>query len=274
MLEWMLKQNLYQRLGYYFSYLWNYWFLYCPVLETSGFHAQVSLSRFFDGVCGSLKMVCQCQNLGLVRELEAQHRLGLHIESSVKFFLDVIDLLEGAGHAQIDAADDEQVARSKRMCNYVGPYLQENLGWRLEESARKTSIGQHVQAEITEMISSVDSVESVDHVESRLLLRGYIFQPWEKFAKHFNNRARRLLHASRDDHISPTSMKGWYTKDLPAIQPAIAAELNSTHWIILPKMFWLSPAAAVPHRDENLNQQVYRLSMNEEVHGSLDPANR
>ncbi|CAJ1395610.1 unnamed protein product [Effrenium voratum] len=101
-----------RRLGFYAAALTQFWLENGPSWDTRRSLSAVPLSSGRSRItAGQLKLVC-------LRPREA-----LHVESSVKFFA--------------DASSEE--APDLGTSSYVGPFLHENLAWRLAEARRKVT---------------------------------------------------------------------------------------------------------------------------------------
>eukprot|EP00434_Breviolum_minutum_P018130 symbB.v1.2.015993.t1/scaffold1193.1/size133507/12 len=138
----------------------------------------------------------------------------LHVESSVKFFAD---------------ATSEAPQMPPCTSSYVGPFLHENLAWRLAEARRKVTCTE--SASVQEFLrKELGDVQ----IRSVYLLKGFIFQPLDHFLT-----SRRLRDPPTE--LNPECSTGWYTTD---IKDVVAKMAPGARMAVLPKLFWLSPVVA------------------------------
>ncbi|CAE7424040.1 mut-7 [Symbiodinium sp. CCMP2592] len=206
LLENLEAQSGVKRLGFYAAALTQFWLEEGPGWNTQRTLSAVQLSSGTNSrqTAGQLKLVC-------LRPREA-----LHVESSVKFFA--------------DASDAEPKLKSCAS-SYVGPFLHENLAWRLAEARRKitstrsSSVQEYLQKEFGDV-----SVRSV------YFLKGYIFKPLEDFW----SVPGRLLRDPPAE-VNAACATGWYTTQVSEAMKAVSPDARLA---VLPKLFWLSPAVA------------------------------
>ncbi|CAE7032995.1 mut-7 [Symbiodinium natans] len=205
LLENLESQSGVKRLGFYAAALTQFWLEEGPGWNTKRTLSAVQLSTGAQSrqTAGQLKLVC-------LRPGEA-----LHVESSVKFFAD-------ASHAE----------PKLKSCasSYVGPFLHENLAWRLAEARRKitSTRSASVQAYLQKEFGDVA-------VRSVYFLKGYIFKPLEEFWSW----GRHLRDPPAE--VNADSATGWYTTQVSQAMEAISP---GARLAVLPKLFWLSPAVA------------------------------
>jgi len=200
------EQQSIKRLGFYAAALTQYWLQHGPGWNTSKVLSSVQLSAAGDSkqTAGQLKLVIQ-------RPAEA-----LHVESSVKFFADATSTTSG-------------VSECCTSC-YVGPFLHENLAWRLSEARRKVKstesglVRSYLQRQFGEL-----------PVRSVYLLKGYIFKPFQQFFGH-----TRPLRAPPPE-LNAECLTGWYTTNITAMVQCLPSD---SLLAVMPKLFWLSPGVA------------------------------
>ncbi|CAL1136847.1 unnamed protein product [Cladocopium goreaui] len=193
-----------RRLGFYAAALTQFWLEHGPVWDTKRSLSAVQLSAGGRSrqTAGQLKLVC-------LRPGEA-----LHVESSVKFFAD---------------ASSEVPQMPACTSSYVGPFLHENLAWRLAEARRKVTCTE--SASVQEFLrKELGEVQ----IRSVYLLKGFIFQPLDDFLT-----SRRLCNPPAE--LNPECSTGWYATN---IKEAVAKMVPGARMAVLPKLFWLSPVVA------------------------------
>ncbi|TYZ58732.1 hypothetical protein PybrP1_010814 [[Pythium] brassicae (nom. inval.)] len=218
-------------LGVYFAALLEFWLRFCPLLRVE----RLAL--------GTQIVAASKQTLGQLKFLFRLASDDFHVEASVKFFL-LQPLTRGA----------------HRLEHFVGPHLGENLAWRVQEVARKLDMcrGESVQRWLRERYS--------DRVQSRVVLRGYLFYPLGLFrstsdvtqrhdwAFHPNPTTARAAPgaaaaASPNPSVAGDHLRGWWTSDVEGELRAKAlandrALLGESRFVVLPKLHWLSPLLA------------------------------
>ncbi|GLE03243.1 hypothetical protein PINS_up012122 [Pythium insidiosum] len=233
-------------LGVYFASLLEYWLRYCPTLHPARFEVGKQIISATNQTLGQLKFLFRlCAERA---DDDNSDWTDYHVESSVKFFL---------LHPENSSSD----ATPHRLEHFVGPHLGENLAWRTQEVARKLDMcrGDSVQRWLREHYS--------DNVQSRVVLRGYLFYPLQYFASTscVTRRHDWQLHRNRKrDTAAPASLRpvppqigeghlrGWWTSDLETeLPPRVHAnETGESRFVVLPKLHWLCPVLAVERRSD------------------------
>ncbi|GLE06789.1 hypothetical protein PINS_up016395 [Pythium insidiosum] len=164
-------------LGVYFASLLEYWLRYCPTLHPARFEVGKQIISATNQTLGQLKFLFRlCAERA---DDDNSDWTDYHVESSVKFFL---------LHPENSSSD----ATPHRLEHFVGPHLGENLAWRTQEVARKLDMcrGDSVQRWLREHYS--------DNVQSRVVLRGYLFYPLQYFCFHILRHTRARLAAASE----------------------------------------------------------------------------
>ncbi|CAE8640970.1 unnamed protein product [Polarella glacialis] len=208
-----------RRLGFYAAALTEYWLRHGPAWGTSSLLSSVPLTTSTGPngkqlTAGQLKFVCRLEDSLL------------HVESSLKFFVDAIPV--GAG------LDTERPSLSR----FVGPFLHENFAWRLEEAKRKLRCTQStaVHAYLQEQLGELP-------VRSTYFLKGFIFRPLCDF--------RPAKPWSTPAELNGSCPLGWFTSSLEELSEKLSLSPGGgggggalPRVAVLPKLFWLGPAEA------------------------------
>ncbi|KAJ1462107.1 hypothetical protein M885DRAFT_202523 [Pelagophyceae sp. CCMP2097] len=249
-----------KRLGFYFSALVEFWITRCPALGTRAWRLYQQLRHAGDArrVVGALKYVFACDpedaalRKALLRGSDAAPNGGAlgkivcHWEASIKFF--VYSRVDGGE----SAAESED---SDGLCDYVGPFLHENLAARVVTTKRKLQLcaSRAVQAWLRKEI--LDGAEGAAPDEcaafqSASILRGYLFYHRDAggadggeddAAEAANDGAHRHVPAryrALPGAVSLGHARGWWTESINGVP----RPKQTTHWIVLSKAHWLCPA--------------------------------
>lgn len=152
---WLASSQQHCRLGFYFALLIEYWLRFCPALAARDVVVGRQIRKDGGrGTKGQLKFLFRSDRCSPQCVLQ-------HWEASVKFFLHVplgrengskeqparkheIEAEEAPG----DAKEEEEEEELRALSNYVGPFLCENLAFRLTEARRKLQLGRDIAAEV------------------------------------------------------------------------------------------------------------------------------
>uniref|UniRef100_A0A0G4GM29 3'-5' exonuclease domain-containing protein n=1 Tax=Chromera velia CCMP2878 TaxID=1169474 RepID=A0A0G4GM29_9ALVE len=143
---------------------------------------------------------------------------------------------------------------------FVGPFLHENLAWRILEARRKLEVCQSGPVQ-----TFLKKKFGVSSVSSRCMLRGVLFHPIETEEKDSQtdtdrdrNRDGETREGTEGCGVQPCSItlditggglisgdhiKGWWTT---SVETLTASAHPEARWVVLPKAHWLAPAVAVP----------------------------
>jgi len=217
LLEEISRQPNVRRLGFYAAALTEYWLRHGPAWGAQKFLTTVPLASPADPsgkrTAGQLKLVCS-------REEEI-----LHVESSLKFFVDAIP---AAALDSADCATEDGVSMRGSMARFVGPFLHENFAWRLNEAHRKlkSTTSSSVRSYLHTQLGKLP-------VRSAYFLKGFIFRPLKDFRPGFPWETPPELNAA-----CPC---GWYTSCVEELERVV---LPGARLAVLPKLYWLGPAEA------------------------------
>lgn len=246
-------------LGVYFAALLEFWLCFCPLLRVERLALGKQIVSATGQTVGQLKFLFQLTQDGDDQEDEKAVQ-DLHVESSVKFFL--LHPIDQRAEDEVDPADTSSATDSadsfRRLEQFVGPHLGENLAWRVQEVARKLDMckGESVQSWLREHYS--------DRVQSHIVLRGYLFYPlrlfgstsevtlshdWEFHPNPAAVRGGQRPATSPNPSIALDHLRGWWTSDIAAdFQAKVLAndreQLGESRFVVLPKLHWLSPVLA------------------------------
>ncbi|ETV92207.1 hypothetical protein, variant [Aphanomyces invadans] len=223
-------------LGVYFASLLEFWLRHCPSwtvehLVVGQQLVTVKASR----TVGQLKFVFR-----MFLPSSSSEFVDMHWEASIKFFLlTTISPPSPSGDSPI------------KLEHFVGPHLGENLAWRASEVSRKLDmcrldvvrawLASHFASPAATLSSPLNDAAAIDkshHVQSYMLLRGYLFYPLAHLPS--TTGCRSVIHVSSD--IEPAHLRGWWTVDFAS--ELVRAAPADARWAILPKVHWLSPVIA------------------------------
>ena len=265
-------------LGFYFAGLVEFWLRHCPALGSE--FVATSLPIFVKApghtpkkvgeMIGAVKFLVRCipeppvlaamnATLG-VEKIPAPRGGGppptilLHLEASVKFFcsmvgvsLDPLDPLDAGSDRPCDTSIDQPQNALDTFRRFVGPFLHENLAWRLLEARRKVKLGRHrdvlsAMRRLAKVDSSEDVVEPGRRAQSvsAWAARGWLFYPLETAA---DVKAREAVSSRR--------LIGAWTDSIDAlIDAGNSAAGTRCCWVILSKLHWLAPCTAVRNAND------------------------
>ena len=201
-----LEQRTSHRLGYYFESLVEYWLAY----------------RYRDGFLEKhIQVQRDKQTLGEFDFLFADPGANQcqHWEVAVKFYL----YFENKQH---------EGSASHR---WYGPLARDRLDKKVRHLVERQALLGH----------SDEGRQQIERygfsgVDSRILLKGYLFYPSESDWQAGGNQ-----HAA----ISPSHLKGWWTR-VDAL--SIPSQSNKSRWLVLPRRHWLSPVIFGPDEQVDL----------------------
>jgi hypothetical protein len=239
-------------LGVYFSALFEFWLLHCPLFQVNNFAAGKQIISSTNQTIGQLKFLFHLDHTKLMESIEQEQQqdkgkqsCDYHVEASVKFFM---------FHPLEEHEKEYNVTKSFPLEVFVGPHLGENLAWRVQEVDRKLDMCQG------EAVKKWLSVKYSDSVQSHIILKGYLFYPLKQFQDtlqvNANGHAWSFLHpcilqescdqsydSKPNDHIGKTHLRGWWTCDLAKELETRCQWLpqKQRKYVVLAKLHWLSP---------------------------------
>ncbi|ETV74246.1 hypothetical protein, variant [Aphanomyces astaci] len=243
-------------LGVYFASLLEFWLRHCPTWRVEHLVVgQQLVTAKTSRTVGQLKFVFR-----MFLPSSSSDFTDMHWEASIKFFL-LTSIAPTS--STTDAADS---SASIQLEHFVGPHQGENLAWRATEVTRKldmcrfdvvrawlrshfassSSDNDHPDAaactsDYPDAAASTSAVLPVDdhHVQSHMLLRGYLFYPLSQLSSTTSASTIAVT-----DDLDACHLRGWWSVDYAA--DLVRAAPSHARWAILPKLHWLSPVVAVP----------------------------
>ncbi|RHY96017.1 hypothetical protein DYB31_015741 [Aphanomyces astaci] len=251
-------------LGGYFASLLEFWLRHCPTWRVEHLVVgQQLVTAKTSRTVGQLKFVFR-----MFLPSSSSDFTDMHWEASIKFFL----LTSIAPTSSTTEAAD--TTASIQLEHFVGPHQGENLAWRATEVTRKLDMCRLdvVHAWLRSHFASPSTSEDhpdaaactsdypdaaacdtnpdaaassamlpVDdhHVQSHMLLRGYLFYPLSQLSSTTSASTIAVT-----DDLDACHLRGWWSVDYAA--DLVRAAPSHARWAILPKLHWLSPVVAVP----------------------------
>jgi uncharacterized protein len=194
LLDFLASVETHGRLGRYFEALLKFYLLELVQAETLQTNLQIRDGR---QTIGELDVVFR----------QTQGRPARHWEASVKFYL--------------CTAETESEARELKY--FMGTLVWDRLDRKLEKLLKK-----QLRLPMTPQARETLKALGMEHVESRALLKGFLYYPSHLDWRHFPHPAE----------VSPRHARGWWTTEERAEIPQTSP---SSLYMVLPPERWLAP---------------------------------
>ena len=270
LLAWMGEKRFSGRLGMYFGELLSWWVRHCPLLASEDLAVNLQIkSGAGNKTIGALKYAFRTLRGrppgGVRTTLErggapaalcpAERGLSsLHWEASVKFFLLARDQADGDQASGGDAGASASQSGPPPLHRFVGPFLKENLAWRVHVAKRKLALCgcPAVREGLTQRWGP--------SLTTHFVLRGWLFyevRPGQRPplpmppAEEQEAMPPSVPGSGTPASLSSDHARGWWTTSLEhvleyshACCAAGRADPAQRRFALLSKLYWLSPACA------------------------------